>query len=175
MLPRAEARCGTSSATKPGAWVLGHLIGHEHGHGHGRRIVRQTLVCDGRGTPLAVKLSPGQRHDSQLFGETLAAVKIPAPSLPDRLAADKAYSSAAIRQWLHERNIEDVIPTKSNQAQNPGFDKLKYRQRNVVERCISWLKEARRVATSYDKLARNFLAMVKLAMIDRLFRVLSSA
>jgi len=41
-----------------------------------------------------------------------------------------------------------------------------------VERCISWLKEARRVATRYEKLARNFLAMLKLTMIDRLLRAL---
>jgi transposase len=98
------------------------------------------------------------------------AVKIPEPKLPERLAADKAYSSSAIRVWLRDRAIEDVIPTKSNENPNPDFDKASYRRRNIVERCVSWMKEARRVATRYEKLARNYLSMVKLSMIDRLFR-----
>ena len=102
-------------------------------------------------------------------------MKIPEPRLPARLAADKAYSSSAIRGWLRERDIEDVIPTKSNEERNPDFDKEGYRCRNVVERCISRLKESRRVATRYEKLARNFLAMIKLAMIERLLRTLGAS
>ncbi len=54
------------------------------------------------------------------------------------------------------------------------FDKEKYRQRNVVERCVSWLKECRRVATRYEKLAVNYLGMVDLAIIQRLLRLLSA-
>lgn len=103
------------------------------------------------------------------------AVNIPPPTLPNRLTADKAYGSAAIREWLEERNIEVIIPTKSNEQRDPHFDKDGYRQRNIVERCISWLKEARRVATRYEKLARNYLAMIKLSIIDRLFRTLIGA
>ncbi len=47
------------------------------------------------------------------------------------------------------------------------FDRQAYRQRNVVERCIGWLKENRRVAVRYEKLAINYLGMLKLAMIQR--------
>ena len=122
-----------------------HALGRSRG-GFGTKF---HLVCDGRGNPLAARLSPGQRHDSQLFEETLNAVKIPEPRLPARLAADKAYSSSAIRGWLRERDIEDVIPTKSNEERNPDFDKEGYRYRNVVERCISWLKESRRATRSW--------------------------
>ncbi|MCH7597333.1 MAG: transposase, partial [Planctomycetes bacterium] len=50
-----------------------------------------------------------------------------------------------------------------------------YRQRNVVERCSNWLKEARRIATRYEKMAVNFLAMAKLAIIRRCFRILDSS
>jgi transposase len=82
--------------------------------------------------------------------------------------ADKAYSSRAIRKWLQRHRIKATIPTKSNEACKASFDRGAYRSRNVVERCISWLKESRRVATRYEKLARTFLAMVKLAMLDRL-------
>lgn len=117
-------------------------------------------------------MSPGQRHDSQLFEAALTAVRIPEPTLPARVAADKAYGSKTIRGWLEEHDIEDVIPTKANEERRPSFDKAVYRGRNVVERCVSWLKEARRVATRYEKLARNFLAMLQLAIADRLLRAL---
>jgi transposase len=99
-------------------------------------------------------------------------VRVPEPRLPARLAADKAYGSSAIRGWLAEHAVGDGIPTKANEKRRPSFDEAAYRGRNVVERCVSWLKEARRVATRYEKLARNFLAMVKLAIADRLLRAL---
>ena len=61
-----------------------------------------------------------------------------------------------------------MIPTRKDQRRNPRFDKATYRRRNVVERCIGWLKESRRLATRFEKLAENFLAMVKLAILERL-------
>jgi transposase len=91
---------------------------------------------------------------------------------PKRLVADKAYGSRRIREWLSRRRIRAVIPTKSNENRRADFDPEAYRGRNVIERCISWLKEARRVATRYEKLARNFLCMIKLSMMDRLLRAL---
>lgn len=87
------------------------------------------------------------------------------------MACDKAYSNMRIRNWLVEHRIEDVIPTRSDQDRRPSFDREKYRCRNVVERCIAWLKEARRIATRYEKLAVNFLAMIKFAMMDRYLRL----
>jgi transposase len=91
------------------------------------------------------------------------------------LAADKAYSMRRIRSWLHRRKIKPVIPQRSNQVGRLGghlkFDGEKYKKRNVVERSISWLKECRRIATRYEKLAVNFQAMIDLAIIQRLLRV----
>lgn len=55
------------------------------------------------------------------------------------------------------------------------FDQEKYRQRNVVERCIGWLKECRRIFTRFEKLAVNYRAMVHLAMIERYLRLLRVA
>lgn len=94
---------------------------------------------------------------------------------PYALAADKAYSSQTIRDWLRQHKITAVIPRKSNERKKSRFDCEIYRQRNVVERCINWLKEARRIGTRYEKLAINFLAMAKLAIIQRSFRVLHSS
>ena len=51
-----------------------------------------------------------------------------------------------------------------------GFDKVRYRERNIIERCFGWIKELRRVCTRYDKLASSFRAMVCLACIDRCLR-----
>jgi transposase len=47
------------------------------------------------------------------------------------------------------------------------FDKDSYRKRSIIEQCIGWLKECRRIGTRFEKLAINFLAMIKLAFIDR--------
>jgi transposase len=52
------------------------------------------------------------------------------------------------------------------------FDKETYKRRSIVEKCIGWMKECRRIGTRFEKLAINFLAMVKLAMIKRSLRLL---
>ena len=76
-----------------------------------------------------------------------------------------------VRIWLRRRRIEPVIPSRSDQIADRAFDARTYRQRNVVERLVGWLKESRRVATRYDKLATTFLGFVKLAMLRRLLRM----
>lgn len=98
-------------------------------------------------------------------------VKIGRRRRPDAVAGDKGYSYRGVRTWLAERSLKAVIPTRCDQRRLT-LDREKYRRRNVVERCIGWLKECRRVATRYEKLAVHFLAMVKLAMIQRCLRLL---
>lgn len=58
-----------------------------------------------------------------------------------------------------------MIPTKSNQPRQPGFDRVAYRARNQVERAINRLKQFRRVATRYEKRECNYLAMVTVAAV----------
>lgn len=139
------------------------------------------LVTDGRGLPLAAEVSPGQAHESKWFESVMNAVRIKQPigrprRRPKRVAGDKGYSYRTIRQWLRRHGIKAVIPRRANEPRrgNETFDRESYRRRNVVERCVNWLKESRRIGTRYEKLAVNFLAMVKLAMIQRYFRVLDS-
>ena len=70
--------------------------------------------------------------------------------------------------------VEPVIAHPSYESAKPWerpFDRRAYRKRNVIERVVGWLKECRRVATRYEKLALNYLAMVKLAMIHRCLRI----
>ena len=84
---------------------------------------------------------------------------------PDAVAGDKEYSSPTVRQYLKERRIGVVIPTKIGQTPDPAFDRVAYRERNVVERLINRLKQWRRVATRYEKRAANYRAMVMIAAI----------
>ena len=96
---------------------------------------------------------------------------------PHAVAGDKGYSYPGVRQWLREHGIRAIIPRRSNEPRrgNERFDRMTYRRRNVIERCVNWLKEARRLGTRYEKLAVNFLAMIKLAIIRRCFRLLDSS
>lgn len=125
-------------------------------------------MCDGQGVPLAVAIGPGQQHDLKLLCPTLQTAL--AAGRPRRLLADKAYSAAWVRAWLARRSITPVIPTRVDQARC-RFDRRAYRRRNVVERLVGWLKESRRVATRYDKLAVTYLTFVKVAMLRRLLRM----
>ncbi|WP_052031752.1 transposase [Novipirellula maiorica] len=52
------------------------------------------------------------------------------------------------------------------------FESRTYQRRCIIEQTIGWLKECRRVATRNEKLARNFLAMVKRSMIGRYLRII---
>jgi transposase len=58
-----------------------------------------------------------------------------------------------------------VIPSRKDQPRQPNFDREAYRQRNKIERLINRLKQARRVATSYEKRGINYLAMIHIGMI----------
>lgn len=86
--------------------------------------------------------------------------------------ADKTYSGYALLNELKRKGIKAVIPLKNNEKMasdgRSRFASDAYRHRNVVERCFGRLKEYRRIATRYDKTARNYLSMAKLGCI-RLF------
>lgn len=128
-------------------------------------------MTDGRGVPLGALITAGQAHESKSFEALMDTVNIGRRRRPDAVAGDKAYSYPRIRAWLSRRGIEAVIPNRSDQPA-VRISKRKYRGRNVVERCIGWLKWCRRIATRYEKLAESYLAMVKLAMIQRCNRLL---
>ena len=74
---------------------------------------------------------------------------------PMSLAANKAYSSKAIREDIAKLEVEAVTPTRSNETRNDEFDKSTHKKRNIVERAIGWIKEYRRIATRNEKLART--------------------
>jgi transposase len=136
-------------------------------------------VSDGYGTPLSVFATAGQRHESVFAEPILSATRVRCAngrrrSRPQRVAGDKGYSAPRIRQYLRRRKIMPVIPTRADEPADPRFDRQSYRRRNVVERCVGWLKENRRLATRHEKLAVTFTAMAKWALVRRYFRLLDS-
>ena len=139
------------------------------------------LVTDGNGLPLAVAVTAGQRQESTQFERVMDKVRIPQRRgrprcRPVRLAGDKGYSYPRVRRWLRRHGVRAVIPRRKDQRpddQRHRFDADAYRRRAAVEQCVGWLKESRAVATRFDKLAVNYLATVKLAMIQRYLRLLA--
>lgn len=95
------------------------------------------------------------------------------------LVADKGYDAKRIRRFCRSYGLVPMIPKRrgkdGKKRRNRGFDKETYKKRNVVERCLLWLKECRRVATRYEKLAETYAAMVNMATIRRLLRKVVAA
>lgn len=110
-------------------------------------------MTDAEGKPRVLLLSPGHTHDIMLAPALLAAA-----GPIKQLIADKAYDSNSLRQRLAEQRARAVIPSTATRRRPIPYNKILYRQRNVIERMFARLKDFRRVATRYDKLARNFLA-----------------
>jgi len=81
----------------------------------------------------------------------------------DRLIADKAYDTNRLRAHCKQRGVEAVIPSSARRKPLIPHDREAYRRRNLTERMFVRLKDFRRIATRYDKLARNYLAGVLLA------------
>ena len=84
---------------------------------------------------------------------------------PRRLLADKAYDADKFRSWLKKRRIKAVIPSNATRNTPYPLDRDACRRRNVIERMFGKLKNGRRIATRYDRLARNYLAALALVSI----------
>jgi transposase len=138
------------------------------------------VLCDGHGHPLHVHVTAGQRHENQALTALLEGVDVvdqdDVPIVyPAKLAGDKGYRANWIDDYLLDLNIQPVIPSKANEDREERpvvFDREAYRQRNVIERLIGWLKESRRVLTRFEKTAKNFVGMIKIAFIQRYLRLL---
>lgn len=93
---------------------------------------------------------------------------------PVALGGDKGYRADWIDEYLLDLGITPVIPSKdSDNRENRivEFDREAYRRRNIVERLIGWLKESRRIFSRFEKTAKNFAGMLKMAFIQRYLRL----
>ncbi len=105
-----------------------------------------------------ILLTPGNASDMANAPALIAAL---GPF--KRLIADRGYDSNAIRQLIAARGAEAVIPPSSARVRQIHYDRQAYRARNLVERLWCRLKDWRRIATRYDKLANNFLSATLIA------------
>jgi transposase len=117
-------------------------------------------VVDAHGLPVHLALTPGEAHDNRLCSVLLGAL------LPKTmLLADRGYDANWIRELARRQGARANIPPKRNRIDPICFSPYLYRARNLIERFFNKIKQCRRVATRYDKLAANYLAFVKLASI----------
>jgi transposase len=115
-------------------------------------------------------LTPGQESDIGQAERLMEAGAIRRCSgqlrlRPQRLVADKGYTSRDFRSYLHRYHIRCTIARRNNQHRRGSFNKQYYQKRNIVERLINRLKQFRRIATRYEKRATNFAAMITIAAI----------
>jgi transposase len=118
--------------------------------------------------PAALLLTAGQEADVSQAQPLLQ--QVPATAVVGVVIADKGYDSQAVVAAVQSRGAEAVIPSLRNRKQQRQIDRERYKDRNVAERFWSKVKQFRRVATRYEKTARNFLAFVHVASIMVLLR-----
>ena len=115
------------------------------------------LVVRGLGCPVRFHITAGQMGDAP---QAAALIE----NLPARVVmADTAYDADNLRQIIADKGALAVIPSNPSRARKHPLDKQLYAQRHLIECCFSKLKQFRRVATRFEKTARNYLAVLTLA------------
>ena len=135
------------------------------GSSRGGRTTKVHLGINGNATVRTVFLTPGPAADCTQAEALLADL-----GKDETVIADKAYDTDAILDLIETAGATAVIPSKSNRKSPRSLDRETYKTRNLVARFFGPIKEFRRVATRYDKTARNFLSAVRLAISRFLLR-----
>ncbi len=130
------------------------------------------------------ELSPGQSHENTSLEDLLNGIDREMTTgggelvpWPKSLAGDKGYRAEWMDRMLLDLEVTPVIPSKRNEDRDARlieFDKERYRDRNIIERLIGWLKECRAVFARYEKTAINYAGMIKMAFIQRYLKLLAT-
>ena len=123
-------------------------------------------MVDTNGLPVRLALTAGEAHDNRLAFKLLSRLKS-----GTMLLADRGYDADWIRTLVSRRGAWANIPPRRNRNEPICFSPHLYRARNLVEQFFNRIKQCRRVATRYDKLAANYLAFIQLASIRLWLRV----
>ena len=121
-------------------------------------------AVNGLGLPVKLILTGGQAADVTQAKTLIEGVPF------EVVIGDKGYDSQAVVTAIEEGGGEAVIPSQKNRKVQRAYDRERYKDRNLVERFWAKVKHYRRVASRYEKTARNFLAMVHVASIMILLR-----
>ena len=163
--PRAPARrWGEKGGRGAHAVAADEALGRSRG-GFSTKV---HVVCDALGNPLAFTLTGGHRNDITQAEPLLdAAVEAAALTADDTAAiravlADKGYDADHFVERIGALGADAVIPSRSNRKRPRAHDAELYKDRNKVERFIGRIKHYRRIATRYEKTARNYLALLHL-------------
>jgi transposase len=115
------------------------------------------MVVDALGNPLRWHLTGGEVHDVTQAPALLAGFNA------QQVIADKGYDSDAVVAYIAASGAQAVIPPRKLRREARAYDREAYRERHLIECFFSRLKQFRRIATRYEKLACNFLSMLNLA------------
>lgn len=130
------------------------------------------MLTDGKGIPLSFTIHSASPHESKLAKETLESLPLKLRGYMERLVADNAYDSLALREDVAEMGHELIAPEKSNKKARiqDGRPLRRYRRRWKVERCFAWLHNFRRLVVRWDRSPEIFAAFVRVACITIVLR-----
>ena len=124
----------------------------------GGQTTKVHALTDVVGRPFKLMLTPGNVSDVTIAPELIADVEG-----ARYVIADKGYDADALRRIVRRAGAVPVIPGRITRKKKIALDKKRYRDRHLIENAFCRLKDFRRIATRYDKLAANFLSAVALA------------
>ena len=127
------------------------------GRSRGGPSTKINAAVDAHGNPLRFILTGGQVHDSKQWEALIEGFEF------DKLLADKGYDSDRFRAAIAAAGAEVVIPSIGSRSKPIPYDKVTYKDRNLVERFFCLIKQFRRIATRYEKTATSFAGMLFLA------------